>query len=53
MTEPLVQTRRPFEIKLGRGVGPGSLLLDQKADAVSIVSRVSQRNRARTEVMRQ
>ena len=51
--ETLAEARFPFPIGFGRNVGRGSLLLDQCADAVGIVSLVGQHDRVRAEMIEQ
>lgn len=51
--ESLAETRLPLAIGLGRDVGRGALVLDQGADAISIVSLVGQHDGVRAEVVEQ
>lgn len=51
--EPLAEARLPSPVALGRDVGRGALILDQFADAVGVISLVSQHDGARAEVVEQ
>ncbi len=51
--EPLAEARPPLTVALRRDVGRGALVLDQLADAVSVVGLIGQRDGARAEVIQQ
>ncbi len=51
--ECFAEARLPYTIALGRDVGRGALLLDQRADAVGIVGLVRKDDGARPEAIEQ
>lgn len=51
--EPFGKARLPLSVNLGRNVGRGALLLDQRAEAISVVSLVGQHDRAGAEMVEQ
>lgn len=51
--EPLAEARLPFAVGLGRDVGRGALVLDQRTDAVGIIGLVGEHDGARPELVEQ
>jgi hypothetical protein len=51
--EPLGEARLPFAVGFCGNVGRGALLLDQRAEAISVISLVGQHDRAGAEMIEQ
>ncbi len=51
--EPIAEARLPFAVGFGWDVGRGALLLDQRADAIGVISFVGENDGAGTKVVEQ